>query len=184
MKNLSRILSELSNHGSWDGYGLLHLAIREAVKAQPMPVSMDHLCRQLVGISGKQNPETIYRSMARAVDDIWSRPDIRPLLKKYYYRELVEKPTPDSFICALARYLWEQGDAPELYEITLDFCSGKFGIISHTEDPAVWAAFPAITKDRARIERIVCYLCENQVPLEVFKNIYLSGELPELPDPT
>lgn len=179
MKNLSRILSELSNHGSWEGYGLLRLAIKEAVKAQPMPVSMDHLCKQLVGISGKQKPDTIYRSMARAVDDIWSRPDIRPLLKKYYYRELVEKPTLDSFICAIARYLWEEGSEPDLYEITFDSCSGKFGLISHTEDPDVWTAFPAITEDRAQINRIACYLCENQVPPEVFKNIYLSGELPD-----
>ena len=75
MKNLSRILSELANHASWDGYGLLNHAIMKAVQAQPMPVNMDQLCEQLVGVGDKHNPQTIYRSMARAVDDIWANPD-------------------------------------------------------------------------------------------------------------
>ena len=77
MKDLSQILAELANHGSWEGYGLLHYAIEEAIKTQPMPSSMDRLCRELVDVCGKQNPETIYRSIARAVDDIWARPESR-----------------------------------------------------------------------------------------------------------
>ena len=158
MKNLSRILSELANHGSWEGYGLLNYAIMEAVKAQPMPVNMDQLCEQLVGIGDKRNPKSIYRSMARAVDDIWAKPESRPLLKEYYHRELVEKPTLDSFICALARYLWEQAAAPQLYEIIFDQVSEKYGIISHIGDPKIWAAFPAITADRVLVEQIVAFL--------------------------
>lgn len=175
MKDLSRILSELANHGSWEGYGLLHFAIMEAVKAQPMPMNMDQLCRHLVDIAGKQNPDTIYRSMARAVDDIWARPESRPLLKEYYHRELVEKPTVDSFICALARYLWEQ--VPDLYEITYDCFSEKYGIISRMEDTAIWAAFPSITADEILVQRLVSFLCEHQVPPAVFKRFYLAGGL-------
>ena len=177
MKNLSRILSELANHGSWEGYGLLNYAIMEAVKAQPMPVNMDQLCEQLVGIGDKRNPKSIYRSMARAVDDIWAKPESRPLLKEYYHRELVEKPTLDSFICALARYLWEQAAAPQLYEIIFDQVSEKYGIISHIGDPKIWAAFPAITADKVLVEQIVSFLCDKEIPPEIFKNFYLSGGL-------
>ena len=65
MKDLSQILAELANHGSWEGYGLLHYAIEEAIKTQPMPSSMDRLCRELVDVCGKQNPETIYRSIQK-----------------------------------------------------------------------------------------------------------------------
>ena len=101
MKDLSQILAELANHGSWEGYGLLHYAIEEAIKTQPMPSSMDRLCRELVDVCGKQNPETIYRSIARAVDDIWANPKSRPLLKEYYHRELVEKLTLRQAIDAL-----------------------------------------------------------------------------------
>lgn len=103
MKDLSQILAELANHGSWEGYGLLYYAIAEAVK--PMSPSMDKLCRGLVGVCGKRNPDTIYRSMARAADDIWTRPENRLLLREYYHRELVEKPTLDGFISTVARYL-------------------------------------------------------------------------------
>lgn len=175
MKDLSRILSELANHGSWEGYGLLYLAIIEAVKMQPMPASMDQLCNQLIGTNGKHNPRTIYRSMARAVDDIWAKPGNPTLLKEYYHRELVEKPTPDSFIFALARYLWEQ--TPALYEITYDCFSEKYGIISHMGDPIIWAAFPSVSADKVLVEELVTFLCENQIPPTVFKRLYLSGKL-------
>lgn len=178
MNDLSQILMELANHGSWEGYGLLHYAIEEAVKTQPMPTSMDGLCRELVEICGKQNPETIYRSMARAVDDIWARPESRVLLRKYYRRELVEKPTLDSFISALARYLWDvrtNGDSP--YQITFDCVCQRYGIIIHIEDTQIWASFPAITKDLSRAERIVQFLREKDVSLKDFKDFYLSGGL-------
>lgn len=178
MKNLSQILSELANHGSWEGYGLLHLAIKEAVKTQPISPSMDQLCKTLVGISGKRNPETIYRSMARAVDDIWARPESHPLLKKYYRREVVEKPTPDSFISALARYLWEGSSGQtgaDSYQITFDFDSRQYGIMIHMEDSEIWASFSAITPDLKRVERIVAFLRRKNVSLEDFKDFYLSG---------
>lgn len=181
MKNLSQILAELANHGSWEGYGLLYFAIAEAVKAQPMPPMMDTLCKKLVGIGGKRNPDTIYRSMARAVDDIWARPESRPLLKEYYRRELVEKPTPDSFISAVAKYLWEQSlqqqaaEQADAYHISFDAASQKYGIISHVEGSLVWASFPALTEDLEHIQRIVRLLCQQNIPLEVFKDFYLSG---------
>lgn len=178
MNDLSQILSGLANHGSWEGYGLLHYAIEEAVKTQPMPSSMDGLCRKLVKICGKHNPDTIYRSMARAVDDIWAQPKSHPLLKKYYGRELVEKPTLDSFISAIARYLWNSrinGDSP--YQITFDYASQRYGIVIHTEGSQIWSSFPAITEDLSRVERIVDFLRRKHVPLEVFKDFYLSGGL-------
>ncbi len=181
MKNLSQILTELANHGSWEGYGLLYYAVEEAVKVQPMPPSMDKLCKKLVGIGGKQNPETIYRSMARAVDDIWARDASRLLLKAYYRRELVEKPTPDSFISALARYLWEQSflqqDEISPYRITFDISSQKYGIIIHMEGSDLWASFPALSEDLERVRRIVQFLEQKQVSLEAFKDFYLSGGL-------
>lgn len=181
MKYLSQILSELANHGCWEGYGLLLLAIREAVKTQPISPSMDQLCKALVELSGKQNPETIYRSMARAVDDIWSKPETRPLLKKYYRREVVEKPTPDSFISALARYLWEE--SPEQtctcspYQITFDYDSRRYGIMIQMEGTEIWASFPAIAADLDRVEQIVGFLRRKRVPLKDFKDFYLSGGL-------
>ena len=181
MKNLSQILAELANHGSWEGYGLLHYAIEEAIKTQPMPPSMDKLCKKLVGIGGKQNPETIYRSMARAVDDIWARTESRPLLKVYYRRELVEKPTPDSFISTLAHYLWEQSlwqtELLEPYQITFDVSSQKYGVIIHMEDSQLWASFPALTKDLDHVQQIVRFLRQHHVSLEAFKDFYLSGGL-------
>ena len=178
MKDLSQILAELANHGSWEGYGLLHYAIEEAIKTQPMPSSMDRLCRELVDVCGKQNPETIYRSIARAVDDIWARPESRLLLREYYRRELVEKPTPDSFISAVARYLWDsQTNGSSIYQITYDYASRRYGVIIHTESSQVWASFPAITEDLARAERIVRFLRRNNVSLEDFKDFYLSGGL-------
>lgn len=188
MKNLSQILTELANHGSWEGYGLLHFAIEEAVKTQPMPSSMDKLCKTLVGIGNKQNPDTIYRSMARAVDDIWARPESRLLLREYYHRELIEKPTLDSFITALAKYLWSQPSDPaadtlEPYQISCDFVSQKYGIIVHTEDALIWASFPALTDDREQIERIVQFLQQQKISLEAFKAFYLSGGLSELLKP-
>ena len=181
MKNLSRILSELASHASWDGYGLLNHAITKAVQAQPMPVNMEQLCEQLVGVGDKHNPQTIYRSMARAVDDIWARDASRMLLKAYYRRELVEKPTPDSFISALARYLWEQSflqqDEISPYRITFDIPSQKYGIIIHMEGSDLWASFPALSEDLERVRRIVRFLEQKQVSLEAFKDFYLSGGL-------
>ena len=182
MKYLSQILTELSNHGSWEGYTLLYYAIAEAKKTQPRSPSMDQLCKTLVGIGGKQKPETIYRSMARAVDDIWSRPESRPLLKKYYRREMVEKPTPDSFISALARYLWEEspehhGDPNSPYQVTFGFDCQQYGIVIHMERSQIWASFPAITPDPVRIMQIVDFLREKNVSLEAFKDFYLSGGL-------
>lgn len=181
MKHLSHILSELANHGSWEGYSLLHFAIKEAAKTQPVSPSMDQLCKKLVGIGGKQNPETIYRSMARAVDDIWARPESRPLLKKYYRREVVEKPTPDSFISAMARYLWEESPGPASvdspYQLTYDFDSQQYGIMIYIEGSQIWASFSAITADLEQAERIVNFLRRKQVSLEDFKDLYLSGGL-------
>lgn len=181
MKSLSQILTELANHESWEGYGLLHYAIEEAVKTQPMPPSMDKLCKKLVGVGGKQNPDTIYRSMARAVDDIWARPESHPLLKEYYRRELVEKPTADSFISTLSRYLWEQSSRQlellEPYQITFDVASQKYGVIIHMENSQLWASFPALTRDLGHVERIVHFLRQHQVSLESFKDFYLSGRL-------
>ena len=179
MKTLSQILTELANHGSWEGYGLLHYAIEEAVKEQPMPPGMDKLRRKLVRTGGKQNPESIYRSMARAVDDIWDREDSRRLLKEYYRRELVEKPTLDGFISALARYLWEQSEqqAEAPYQMTFDIASQKYGIIIHMKGSDLWASFPAFTKDPDRVRQIIRILVQRRVTLEEFRAFYLSGGL-------
>lgn len=184
MKNLSQILMELANHENWEGYGLLYFAIEYAIQAQPMPASMDKLCRALVGIGGKRNPETIYRSMARAVDDIWARPESRPLLREYYRRDLVEKPTLDSFIAALSRYMWERtSQQPAVYgltpyQITCDFASQKYGIIIYTgEDSQIWASFPCLTDNLEQLQKIVRFLERRQVSLETFKDFYLSGGL-------
>ena len=70
-----------------------------------------------------------------------------------------------------------QAAAPQLYEIIFDQVSEKYGIISHIGDPKIWAAFPAITADRVLVEQIVAFLCDKEVPPEIFKNLYLSGGL-------
>lgn len=180
MKCLSRILAELANHGSREGYGLLHFAIEEALKSQPITPSMDTLCKKLVELTGKQNPDTIYRSMARAVDDIWDRAESRPLLKEYYRHEVVEKPTLDDFISALARYLWvessaQQAKRPVSYHTISEIFSAKYGIVACTEDSEFYAVTPAFTQDHDRAERLVRYLNEQQIPFEQFKEMYLSG---------
>lgn len=180
MKNLSQILAELANHGNWEGYGLLHLAIEEAVKSQPLKSNMDALCKQLVELSGKSNPDTIYRSMARAVDDIWNKPSSRPLLREYYHQEVLEKPTPDNFISALALYLWEQAQLPSgqfsnAYQISLDSSCNKYGITFRTADMGYSISFGAFTKDLARIEQIVQILNERQISPETVKTAFLAG---------
>lgn len=180
MKRLSRILAELANHGNREGYGLLHFAIEEALKSQPITPAMDTLCKKLVELTGKQNPDTIYRSMARAVDDIWDREESRPLLKKYYRRDVLEKPTLDDFISAIARYLWEESSGqPETdsisYHTFSEIFSARYGIIACTEDAKLYAVTPAFTQDHDRVEQLVRYLNERQISLDQFKEIYLSG---------
>lgn len=181
MENISQILAKLANHESWEGYDLLRLAILEAARTQPISPSMNQLCAALAETTGKQNPKTIYRSMARAVDDIWARPENRPLLKKYYRREVVEKPTLDGFISALAWYLREtssgQADEDSCYQITYDFDSRKYGVLIRMEETKIWASFPNISPDLERVERIIAFLCRKKVSLSEFKDFYLSGGL-------
>lgn len=181
MKSLSQILAELTNHGSREGYSLLHMVIEEAAKAQPLSPSINTLCGVVAPRCGKDNPSTVYRSIARTVDDIWEKPSNRPLLKEYYHREVVEKPTADEFVSAIARYLWEQSHAnpATYYEISYDEACRQYGIVAHVAGAEFCAAFAAFTPDLGQARQIVDMLNRQRVPLEVFKSFYLSGALLE-----
>ena len=182
MKELSQIIAEIGNRIGNEGYYLLYLAIEEAVKIFPRTPSMKTVCAKIMSVAGKKSPETVYRAIARAVDDIWSREDSHKALSQYYRRPLLDKPVPKELIATLARYLWEeskwyQPSGPVNYSVFEAICPTAYGILAHMETTGLQAATTPFSQDRDRVKRLVEFLNQKQVPFERFRELFLSGNM-------
>ena len=185
MDELWRAMMELGNRSGKEGYSILYLAVQEAWKHQPKTISMGQLCMGIMKDAGKNSPKTVYRSLVRAVDDIWEGEASRAAASRWCGSVWAEKPTPKDLVFALARSMWGRyGSFPVRrrvvhYQVFEAVGAESYGILACDQEPVRWVATGAFSKDRESLESFVQSLNQKQVPLEEFKSQFLTGGLLE-----
>ena len=105
MKEIKKLVTELSGHRGRECYYILCLAVAVALDSQPAEPQMKQVWAEVRIRSGKNNPKTISRALSRAVDDIWEH-GARGRLCEIFGRPVEEKPSPKDVILVLAQYIW------------------------------------------------------------------------------
>lgn len=103
-KAIERTLYRISGHPTLTGYRRLAAAVRCCLEAGCFPEH--HLMTWLyprIGAAFQRTPESVARSISRAVEDCWLYGD-RRLLEQIAGRRLAEKPLPGEMIYLLYRY--------------------------------------------------------------------------------
>lgn len=108
MKNVKKLITELSGHRGMDCYYVLCCAVEAAIAHQPDEVKMKQICFEIMETSGKKY-KTVSKAISRAVNDIWEYGN-RDKLFEIYGHSLIEKPSPKDLICVLSQFIWLNPD--------------------------------------------------------------------------
>lgn len=107
MTNTEKLLRRMAGHITNSGYRYLACAIDLALTQNDYPFRrLTTALYPQVAELNQVSQETVTRSIARAVQDIWERGD-RELLEEIAGRQLAGKPSPGEVIYFLATYLEE-----------------------------------------------------------------------------
>ena len=104
MKQIMRIVNEISGRRNRACYSILGLAIQAAVTYLPVEQSMKRICADVGSTLGKK-PETISKALSRAAEDIWLYGD-HQRLEEVCFRHVVEPLPAKELINRLAQYIW------------------------------------------------------------------------------
>lgn len=106
MDRLESVFASFGENQHRDCYKDLYQAISIEKEYQPRTPNMQELVSEVSTRTGKRTPQTIWRSLARAVKDLWDYGDKKALIS-YYHFWTRYRPKPQEFIEIIARYLWE-----------------------------------------------------------------------------
>ena len=182
MKEIKRLIAQISGHRNRECYLVLACAVEAALSDQPQEPKMETIVkRTAVLLGGRKNPAAVSRALSRVAEDIWERGN-RPALSRLFGYQLQEPPAPKELVFRLAEYLWtrEKHRAPRRqvnYQVVRDLSGEGYGITATLQSPAYSAATSAFCPDRETADRLVRRLNAEQLPLPEFEELYLSGTL-------
>ncbi len=99
------IMSNFAMRRSSKGYQLLCLAIQEASVLHPNFPTFDVFCQTLLKSAQETNSQAIQRTLARAVETLWDRPENQRLFDQFYGYPVVEKPSAKDFVYTMGGYI-------------------------------------------------------------------------------
>ena len=111
MKEIKKLVTELSGHRGRECYYILCLAVEVVLDSQPDEPQMKQVWTEVRSRSGKNSPKTVSRALSRAVDDIWEH-GARGKLCEIFGRPVEEKPSPKDVVLVLAQYIWNGRQEP------------------------------------------------------------------------
>lgn len=106
MDRLESVFASFGGNQPRDCYKDLYQAISIEKEHQPRTPNMQELVSEVSTRTGKRTPQTVWRSLARAVKDLWDYGDKKTLIS-YYHFWTRYRPKPQEFIEIIAKYLWE-----------------------------------------------------------------------------
>ena len=121
-----------------------------------------------------EKAETVYKSLSRAVKDIWENGDRQALERAIGYH-LLEEPTPKELVMSLAQALWCQELAVE-YHLLESGLEQKVGVWARSGDDDYLVMQP-FSRDRETVCRLVEQWNKEQMPIQKFREMILLGEL-------
>ena len=71
MKEIKKLVTELSGHRGRECYYILCLAVYVVLIAQPVEPQMKQVWAEVKVRAGKKSPKTVSKAISRAVSDIW-----------------------------------------------------------------------------------------------------------------
>ena len=107
MKEIKKLVTELSGHRGRECYYILCLAVYVVLIAQPVEPQMKQVWAEVKVRAGKKSPKTVSKAISRAVSDIWENGE-RHKLCEIFGRPVEEKPVPRDVVLVLAQSVWSQ----------------------------------------------------------------------------
>ena len=126
-----------------------------------------------------ETPGTLSKALSRVMRDIWDHGDRREL-EKLFGGELVEQPAPRALVLRLAEAAWQKRPAPgrEIrYRLWRSLTDESYGVAVDIEEPEYHAVTSTFCRDLKTAEELVRRLNQGQIPLEIFEERYLDGDL-------
>ena len=173
VKRVDRIVASFSGRHSKNSYTVLCRILERALAAMPEERSMGALCQEVSQFTGKK-AEAIYKSLSRAVKDIWENGD-RKALEQVVGYHLLEEPSPKELVMSLTQALWSQEPAVE-YHLLEGGLERKVGVWAQTGDGDYLVMQP-FSRDRTAVCRLVEQWNREQMPVQKFREMILLGEL-------
>ena len=99
MKKVAEVITRIGGRRSKNGYGVLCQVVEAALRDMPEERSIGALCAEVGQRCGKKG-ETIYKSLARSVRDIWENGD-RQTLEQVAGCRFREEPSPKELVMEL-----------------------------------------------------------------------------------
>ena len=103
-KTASMVVQSISGHRGKSCYSVLTQAVTVAVRCMPAEPQMKVICTEAGRLCGK-SMAAVWKSLSRALDDIWMYGDREALVQALGYSPR-EKPSPRDLVLALACRLW------------------------------------------------------------------------------
>ena len=168
------IVFEISGNAYRDCYQILCRAVEIACEHFPEQLSMNELSASIAStLKEKKTTPSIARALARAVEDAWDNGGQATLKLKYGFHE---KPSPKELIFALARHM----NTPTEYRLWKQTTPKKYGIIARHPNDSYWMAVAPFLSDESEATAIVHALNQNQLPMEQFRKLIVTGTLPRI----
>ena len=175
MKRVARIVASFSGRRSKNSYTVLCQVLEQALAAMPEERSMGALCQEVGEATGKK-AEAVYKSLSRAVKDIWENGD-RQALERVIGYHLLEEPSPKELLVSLTQALWRQEPAVE-YHLLEGGLERKVGVWARTGEND-YVVMQPFSRDREAVCRLVEQWNREQMPVQKFREMILLGQLME-----
>lgn len=172
MKKVAQVIARISGRRSKGGYGVLCQVVEAALRDMPEERPIGVLCQE-VGLHSGKKGDAVYKSLARAVRDIWENGD-RQALEQVTGCRHREEPSPKELVVELVQALWEQ-EGPAEYHVLEGGFEKKYGIWGRGGGELTFMA--PFTYNREGVDRLVERWNREQLPIRQFQEMILLGEL-------
>lgn len=180
MKEIKETVARISGHRNQACYTVLCYAAEAACRYQPQEPQMKTILADAAARIGMvEMPGTLSKALSRVMRDIWDHGDRREL-EKLFGGELVEQPAPRALVLRLAEAAWQKRPAPgrEIrYRLWRSLTDESYGVAVDIEEPEYHAVTSTFCRDLKTAEELVRRLNQGQIPLEIFEERYLDGDL-------
>ena len=178
MKEVDEVIARISKKKGRSHYQVLSSVVEATFHCLPKEAKIGAICEEVGRECGKSGG-TVYKDLSRKVDDLWEYEDHEELKKTLAY-SLCLPPTTKELVLELAQAVLRETEKRVEYYVLEVSCPTGFGIWGRSLGPdARSAAVAPFGEKREKAERIVAWLNQEQVPLDVFVALFQRNELPQ-----